>query len=194
MREDATSSAALALCAKPNVAAKPAAIFNASRRVWSTYVLYAHPSVSFISHGAHYRARAASSPRHRAFPSPVIHARLIADVTRRPRLSAPARPRARLPRARAPRARARKSSRLAATRAALVLSRARVPARAFASHRVSSRAHLFGIALGRGRARRRARAASAGLEGSILRVRARERRGRALGERGAHVDGVRVVV
>mmetsp|Transcript_1837 Transcript_1837/g.7236 ORF Transcript_1837/g.7236 Transcript_1837/m.7236 type:complete len:379 (-) Transcript_1837:16-1152(-) len=37
MREDATSSAALALCAKPNVAAKPAAIFNASRRVWSTF-------------------------------------------------------------------------------------------------------------------------------------------------------------
>ena len=117
MREDATSSAALALCAKPNVAAKPAAIFNASRRVWSTYVSYAHPSVSFVSHRAPDRARTASSPRHRAFSSPVIHARLIADVTRRPRLSAPARPRGRYPRAYAPRARERKSFRRAFARA-----------------------------------------------------------------------------
>lgn len=135
MREDATSSAALALCAKPNVAAKPAAIFNASRRVLSTYVSYAHPSVSFVSHRAPDRARTASSPRHRAFSSPVIHARLIADVTRRPRLSAPARPRGRYPRACAPRARERKSFRRAFARASLAPRRARPRARVHVASR-----------------------------------------------------------
>jgi len=163
MREDATSSAALALCAKPNVAAKPAAIFNASRRVWSTYVSYAHPSVSFISHGAHDRARAASSPRHRAFPSPVIHARLIADVTRRPRLSAP-RTHARASPA---------SSRPARTRAKIIPTR---------GHARSSRS------LSRARPRARVRVASRVVPRAPFRHRPRSRpraASRARGERGS---------